>query len=56
VTANRAKLSLTQLLQHFWRYRSHTIIRRTRHALKRTEDAFEVVEGLIRALDSLPDG
>jgi len=49
------QLSLRQLLQHFLEYREHTIIRRTRHALKRTEDRLEVVEGLIRALDSLPE-
>jgi len=29
-------------------------IRRTRHALKRTEDRLEVVEGLITALNALP--
>jgi len=48
------QLTLRQLLQEFLEYRELTLIRRTRHALKRTEDRLEVVEGLITALDALP--
>ena len=48
------QLSLRQLLHHFLDYRELTIIRRTRYALKRAEDRLEVVEGLIIALDALP--
>ena len=55
VNGQPRQLNLRQLLQHFLEYREHTLIRRTRHALKRTEDRLEVVEGLIRALDSLPE-
>jgi DNA gyrase subunit A len=47
------QLSLRQLLNRFLEYREHTLIRRTNHALKRAEDRLEVVEGLIKALDSL---
>ncbi len=49
------QLSLRQLLNAFLDYRELTLIRRTRHALKRCEDRLEVVEGLIRALDALPE-
>ena len=55
VNGQPRQLNLRQLLQHFLEYRDHTLIRRTSHALKRTEDRLEVVEGLIRALDSLPE-
>ncbi len=48
------QLSLRQMLHHFLDYRELTIIRRTRYALKRAEDRLEVVEGLIIALDALP--
>jgi DNA gyrase subunit A len=48
------QLTLRQLLQEFLEYRELTLIRRTRHALKRTEDRLEVVEGLITALNALP--
>ncbi|MBM5798893.1 MAG: topoisomerase IV, partial [Cyanobacteria bacterium K_Offshore_0m_m2_072] len=37
----------------FLEYRELTLIRRTRHALKKCEDRLEVVEGLIKALDAL---
>ncbi|MEX1322971.1 MAG: DNA gyrase subunit A, partial [Synechococcaceae cyanobacterium] len=47
------QLSLRQLLQQFLEYREHTLIRRTRHALRKCEDRLEVVEGLIRALNDL---
>jgi DNA gyrase subunit A len=55
VNGQPRQLNLRQLLQHFLEYREHTLIRRTRHSLKRTEDRLEVVEGLIRALDALPE-
>ena len=48
------QLTLRQLLQEFLEYRELTLIRRTRHALKRTEDRLEVLEGLITALNALP--
>ena len=47
------QLSLRQLLQTFLEYRELTLIRRTSHALRKTEDRLEVVEGLITALASL---
>ena len=47
------QLTLRQLLQEFLDYRELTLIRRTRHALKRAEDRLEVVEGLITALNAL---
>lgn len=47
------QLSLRELLLQFLEYRELTIIRRTRHALKRAEDRLEVVEGLTKALGSL---
>lgn len=47
------QLTLRQLLQEFLDYRELTLIRRTRHALKRAEDRLEVVEGLIIALNAL---
>jgi DNA gyrase subunit A len=53
VNGKPVQLSLRQLLQEFLDYRELTIIRRTRHALKRAEDRLEVVEGLIKALDAL---
>ncbi|EAQ75727.1 MULTISPECIES: DNA topoisomerase (ATP-hydrolyzing) subunit A [unclassified Synechococcus] len=55
VNGQPQQLSLRQLLNHFLEYREHTLIRRTSHALRRTEDRLEVVEGLIRALDALPE-
>ena len=48
------QLTLRQLLQEFLDYRELTLIRRTRHALKRAESRLEVVEGLITALNALP--
>jgi DNA gyrase subunit A len=47
------QLSLRELLQEFLTYRELTLIRRTRHALKKAEDRLEVVEGLISALNAL---
>jgi DNA gyrase subunit A len=53
VNGQPVQLSLRRMLQEFLEYREHTLLRRTRHALKRCEDRLEVVEGLIRALDDL---
>ncbi|MCP9886891.1 DNA topoisomerase 4 subunit A [Cyanobium sp. ATX 6A2] len=53
VDGQPVQLSLRQLLQRFLEYREHTLIRRTRHALRKCEDRLEVVVGLIRALDDL---
>ncbi|MEB3234385.1 MAG: DNA topoisomerase (ATP-hydrolyzing) [Cyanobacteriota bacterium] len=53
VNGQPVQLSLRQLLQEFLEYRELTLIRRTRHALKKCEDRLEVVEGLIKALDDL---
>jgi DNA gyrase subunit A len=47
------QLTLRQLLQEFLEYRELTLIRRTRHALKRAEDRLEMVKGLITALNAL---
>ncbi|MGC6482967.1 MAG: DNA gyrase/topoisomerase IV subunit A [Synechococcus sp.] len=47
------QLSLRQLLQTFLDYRELTMIRRTTHALRKTDDRLAVVEGLITALASL---
>ena len=49
------QLSLRELLQQFLEYRELTLLRRTRHALKRCEDRLEVVEGLITALAHLQE-
>ena len=43
------QLSLRRMLQTFLEYRELTLIRRTSHALRKTEDRLEVVEGLITA-------
>ncbi|MAS27561.1 MAG: topoisomerase IV [Synechococcus sp. NAT40] len=53
VNGQPQQLSLRQLMQTFLEYRELTLIRRTSHALRKTEDRLEVVEGLITALDSL---
>ena len=53
VNGQPQQLSLRELLQTFLDYREITLIRRTSHALRKTEDRLEVVEGLITALDSL---
>ncbi len=53
VNGQPQQLNLRQMLEQFLEYRELTIIRRTRHALKRCEDRLEVVLGLIRALDDL---
>lgn len=55
VNGKPQQLSLRQLLEQFLEYREFTMVRRTRHALKRCEDRLEVVEGLIKALNSLKD-
>ncbi len=55
VNGQPRQLSLRQLLQQFLEYREHTLIRRTRHALRRCEERLEVVEGLIRALAHLQE-
>jgi DNA gyrase subunit A len=49
------QLTLRQMLQHFLEYRELTLLRRTRHALKRCEDRLEVVEGLTKALAQLQE-
>ena len=54
VNGQPVQLTLRQLLQEFLQYRELTLIRRTKHALKRCEERLEVVEGLIKALDDLP--
>ena len=53
VNGQPVQLTLRQLLQEFLEYRELTLIRRTRHALRKCEDRLEVVEGLIKALDAL---
>jgi len=53
VNGRPRQLSLRQLLQEFLDYREHTLIRRTRHALRKAEDRLEVVEGLNKALGDL---
>jgi DNA gyrase subunit A len=53
VNGQPRQLSLRQLLQEFLDYREHTLIRRTRHALRKAEDRLEVVEGLNKALGDL---
>ena len=53
VNGQPRQLSLRQLLEEFLDYREHTLIRRTRHALKRCEDRLEVVDGLRKALADL---
>ena len=53
VDGHPQQLSLRQLLQTFLDFRELTLIRRTSHALRKTENRLEVVEGLITALNSL---
>ncbi|MEY3735440.1 MAG: hypothetical protein RLZZ624_498 [Cyanobacteriota bacterium] len=53
VNGQPVQLSLRRMLEEFLSYRELTLIRRTRHALKRCEDRLEVVEGLIKALNDL---
>lgn len=53
VNGQPKQLSLRQLLQTFLDFRELTLIRRTSHALRKTEDRLEVVEGLITALNNL---
>lgn len=53
VDGQPVQLSLRQLLHRFLEYREHTLVRRTRHALRKCEDRLEVVEGLIKALNDL---
>ena len=53
VNGQPQQLSLRQLLNHFLEYRELTLLRRTRHALRRCEDRLEVVQGLIKALTNL---
>ena len=53
VNGQPRQLSLRQLLLEFLDYRELTLIRRTRHALKKAEDRLEVVEGLLKALADL---
>ena len=53
VNSQPVQLSLRRMLQQFLEYRELTILRRTRHALKRCEERLEVVEGLTKALNVL---
>ena len=53
VNGQPVQLSLRRMLQQFLEYREHTLIRRTRHALRKCEDRLEVVEGLLKALADL---
>ena len=53
VNGQPQQLSLRELLQTFLDYREITLIRRTSHALRKTEDRLEVLEGLITALNAL---
>ncbi|MEB3277289.1 MAG: DNA topoisomerase (ATP-hydrolyzing) [Cyanobacteriota bacterium] len=53
VNGQPVQLTLRQLLRDFLEYRELTLIRRTRHALRKCEDRLEVVEGLIKALNAL---
>ncbi|MFM7548225.1 MAG: DNA topoisomerase (ATP-hydrolyzing) subunit A [Cyanobacteriota bacterium] len=53
VNGQPVQLNLRQLLQEFLEYRELTLVRRTRHALRKCEDRLEVVEGLIKALNDL---
>ncbi|MFM1800312.1 MAG: hypothetical protein RLZZ117_2590 [Cyanobacteriota bacterium] len=55
VNGQPQQLSLRQLLTQFLDFREHTLLRRTRHALKRCEERLEVVEGLIKALARLQE-
>jgi len=55
VNGQPQQLSLRELLAHFLDYRELTLLRRTRHALRRCEDRLEVVEGLITALAHLQE-
>ncbi len=53
VNGQPVQLSLRRALHQFLDYRELTLIRRTRHALKRCEERLEVVEGLLKALADL---
>ncbi len=53
VNGQPVQLSLRRMLEEFLNYRELTLIRRTRHALKRCEDRLDVVDGLIKALNDL---
>ena len=55
VNGQPQQLSLRHLLEQFLEFREHTIVRRTRHALRRCEERLEVVEGLIKALARLQE-
>ncbi|MEB3182833.1 MAG: DNA topoisomerase (ATP-hydrolyzing), partial [Cyanobacteriota bacterium] len=55
VNGQPQQLNLRDLLRQFLEYRELTMLRRTRHALRRCEDRLEVVEGLITALASLQE-
>ncbi len=47
------QLSLKELLEQFINYRELTVIRRTKHALNKTQERLEIVKGLTIALNSL---
>ncbi|MFO7629849.1 MAG: DNA topoisomerase (ATP-hydrolyzing) [Prochlorococcaceae cyanobacterium] len=53
VNGQPVQLGLRRLLQEFLDFRELTLIRRTRHALRKCEERLEVVEGLTKALQAL---
>jgi DNA gyrase subunit A len=48
-------LTLKQLLQHFLNHRKRVIIRRTRFDLRKAEERAHILEGILKALDSLDE-
>ncbi len=53
VNGQPKQLALKELLNHFIEYRENTVIRRTKHNLKKTSERLEILEGLISALNNL---
>nr|AUG32395.1 DNA gyrase subunit A [Paulinella longichromatophora] len=54
VNGQPVQLNLRELLEYFLSYREVTIIRHTQYTLKHIDNRLEIVEGLIKALYSLP--
>jgi DNA gyrase subunit A len=48
-------LTLKQLLEHFLNHRKRVIIRRTRFDLRKAEERAHLLEGILKALDSLDE-
>ena len=46
-------MSLKEMLNHFLDFRREVIKKRTRYLLKKAEDRYHIVEGLIKAIDKL---